>query len=65
MAEPKEKACKKCLEIFATGVDVCPNCNEPTTLEWSGCVIVLDHEKSDIAKKMGITRNGKFALKVR
>lgn len=65
MAEPKEKACKKCLEIFSDTTNVCPNCNEPTTTEWLGCVIILDHTKSDIAKKMGITRNGKFALKVR
>jgi DNA-directed RNA polymerase subunit E" len=28
-------------------------------------VAIADYEKSDIAKKMGITANGTYALKVR
>ena len=27
--------------------------------------VIIDHEKSEIAKKMGLNVNGKFALKVR
>ena len=33
--------------------------------EWQGYLVVIDYTKSDIAKKMGITSNGKFALRVR
>ena len=33
--------------------------------DWQGMVAIADYEKSDIAKKMGITANGTYALKVR
>lgn len=57
------KACKKCSLI--SDEDVCPRCGEATSKEWQGYVIIVDHEKSDIAKKMGIKANGKYALRVR
>ncbi|HVO77813.1 MAG TPA: transcription elongation factor subunit Spt4 [Methanomassiliicoccales archaeon] len=57
------KACKHC--SFITEEDVCPLCGNPTSKEWQGYVIILDHEKSEIAKRMGINVNGKFALRVR
>ena len=34
------------------------------TDEWYGLIIVLDPEKSCIAKRLGITRKGMFAIDV-
>jgi DNA-directed RNA polymerase subunit E" len=57
------KACKKC--SFVTEEGACPKCGSDTSREWQGYLIILDHTKSEIARKMGINSNGKFALKVR
>jgi DNA-directed RNA polymerase subunit E" len=57
------KACKHC--SFITEEDVCPLCSNQTSKDWQGYVIIIDHSKSEIAKRMGINVNGKFALKVR
>jgi DNA-directed RNA polymerase subunit E" len=57
------KACKHC--SFITEEDVCPLCGNQTSKEWQGYVIIIDHTKSEIAKRMSINVNGKFALKVR
>ena len=58
-----DRACKVCSVI--SNDEVCPKCGGQTSREWQGYVVVIDHEKSDIAKKMGITSNGRFALRVR
>lgn len=58
-----DKACKQC--SFITELDICPHCGGATSKEWQGYLIVLDYTKSEIAKKMGISTNGKFALRVR
>ena len=58
-----QKACKHC--SFITEEDVCPLCGNPTSKDWQGYVNIIDHSKSEIAKRMGINVNGKFALKVR
>lgn len=57
------RACKNC--SFITEEPTCPRCSSPTSRDWQGYVIIIDHEKSEIAKKMGLNVNGKFALKVR
>lgn len=57
------KACKSC--SFVSEDDVCPRCGGQTSKDWQGFLVVTDFEKSEIAKKMGITSNGRFALKVR
>ncbi len=58
-----QKACKQC--GFITSEDRCPRCGGETSKNWQGYVIILDHAKSEIAKKMGIDVNGKFALRIR
>lgn len=58
-----EKACKQC--HLVTEEDECATCGSPTSKEWQGYVIILDHTKSEIAKRMNINVNGKFALRVR
>lgn len=63
MAGPVYKACKQC--SFICEADVCPRCNGQTTKDWQGFLAVADFEKSEIAKKMGISANGRYALKVR
>ena len=57
------KACKHCGLI--TEDDTCSLCGNQTSKDWQGYVIILDHTKSEIAKRMGLTVNGKFALRVR
>lgn len=57
------RACKNC--SFITEEDVCPLCGNQTSKDWQGYVIIIDHTKSEIAKRIGIHVNGKFALKVR
>ena len=45
--------------------DKCPVCGSTAfTTFWRGYVIIIDPEKSDIAKKMGITSRGKYALRL-
>ena len=63
MAGPVLKACKSC--SFVSEDDVCPRCGGQTSKDWQGVLVVTDFEKSEIATKMGITSNGRFALKVR
>jgi DNA-directed RNA polymerase subunit E" len=57
------KACKHC--SYITEEDACPQCGNQTSKDWQGYVIILDHTKSEIARRMGISVNGKFALRVR
>jgi DNA-directed RNA polymerase subunit E" len=57
------KACKEC--HLLTNRDICPFCSLPTSEYWQGYLIVIDPEKSRIAKKMNIKMPGKYALKVR
>ncbi len=58
----KNKVCKNC--GFLTTEDVCPNCGSKEFLDkYKGEVLILDFKRSEIAKKLGITSNGKFAIK--
>ena len=56
------KACKNCNRLIEE--DSCP-CGGELSKEWQGYLIILDHSRSEIAKKMNIKTNDKFALKVR
>lgn len=59
----KLKACKECNRL--TEDNECPLCGSEVSREWQGYLVIIDHENSTLAKKMGIKANGKFALKVR
>jgi len=59
----KERACKECRRI--TNLNVCVVCKSPTSSDWLGYVSIIDPENSEVAKKLNITANGKFALRVR
>ncbi len=59
-----KKACKSC-KLFVEG-DVCPLCKKNIfTTNWQGRVFILDPAKSKIAKELGITAKGEYAIKVR
>lgn len=59
-----EKACKNCKVIIAQG-DVCPMCGSSNlTSKWNGYVVIMNVEKSEIAKKLGISANGTYAINV-
>jgi DNA-directed RNA polymerase subunit E" len=57
------RACKICRSI--TDEDKCSKCGDKTSREWQGYLIMVNHSRSEIAKKVGIDANGKYALKVR
>ncbi|MCX8186861.1 MAG: transcription elongation factor subunit Spt4 [Sulfolobales archaeon] len=60
------KACTKCRFLASQEEQKCPICGSDTfTDEWSGVAIVLDPEKSEIARLLGISKPGKYALKIR
>jgi DNA-directed RNA polymerase subunit E" len=45
--------------------DRCAICNLPSSTNWSGLLIIIDPEKSEIAKELNITLPGEYALRVR
>ena len=61
---PKEKVCKKC-KLIVEG-NVCPICkgNQFSTT-WFGQINVIDANKSEIAKKIGIKVKGEYAIKAK
>jgi DNA-directed RNA polymerase subunit E" len=60
----KEKACKNCRTIYAGAK--CTSCGGGEGFEgFKGRVNVLDPEKSEIAKEIGITKKGSFAIRLR
>ena len=57
------KACKACNRISVT--NVCPNCSgTDLSNRFQGMVIIIDPNKSDIAKKMQVNIPGEYALEV-
>ena len=59
----KELACRKCRML--TTEKACPN-DRSTELsnEWSGLIIIINSDKSQVAKTLGISKPGRYALKV-
>ena len=61
----KEKACRNCRAVLEGDKKECPFCKNNTfTTFWRGYVVVINPEISEIAKKMGVEREGKFALRL-
>lgn len=59
-----EKACKNCRYI--SNGPVCPNCKSTNLSDdWTGLAIIIDPERSEIAKKMRIKTPGRYAVRVR
>jgi len=61
---PKQKACKICNTIYEG--DKCSKCgSKESTESFKGRIVVLDLEKSEIAKKLNLKEKGNFAIKTR
>ena len=60
----KKKACKKC-KIFVEGGE-CPVCKGTNfSTNWQGRLHIIDANRSEIAKKIGVVVKGEYAIKVR
>jgi DNA-directed RNA polymerase subunit E" len=60
----EEKACRECRFILSHG-DTCPICGSKNlTNKWSGQIIVMNAEKSEIAKMLTIKVNSTYAINV-
>lgn len=58
-----QRACKQCREIFESS-GKCPSCGSDNISDsFKGKMNILNHEKSEIAKNVKITKNGVFAIK--
>ena len=63
---PPFKACRRCKSLVPRDANVCPVCGSNSLSEdWEGVVIIVDVEKSKIAKSLGIEKPGRYAIKVR
>ena len=59
------KACKNC-RLLTTETGKCPGCQSTELTEkYSGQLVVLDPEKSQIGKKLGVKVPGRYAIKIR
>jgi DNA-directed RNA polymerase subunit E" len=58
-----QRACRNC--NFISDLNKCPRCGGETSKEWQGYLIVVDPERSEIARKMGIKASGRYALRVK
>ncbi len=57
------KACKIC--SYLSEEKKCPACgNDEFSTKWKGEIIIANPEKSVTAKKLGITKSGRYALSV-
>lgn len=60
----KKKVCKRCKLFYEESV--CPVCKDnQTATTWKGRVAIINAEKSAIAKKIGTTAKGEYAIKIR
>lgn len=59
-----ELACRNC-KFINVDSSICKNCGSTElTKEWYGYVVIIDPNKSEIAKRLGIKIPGKYALRV-
>ena len=62
---PGFKACTKCRYITVEKAEQCPNCGATSFTEtWRGMVIIVDVEKSCIARLIGAERPGMYAIEL-
>ncbi len=59
--------CRDCHTVIEEGAaELCPACGSSSlTEDWSGYVIIVHPEESEIAREMEVAAPGKYALKVR
>ena len=59
------KACKDCRMIILGNEKVCPKCSGELSDRFSGMIIMLDPENSEIAKAASINAIGTYAVRVK
>ncbi len=60
----KKNVCKQC-KMFHDE-DSCPGCkSSQRATSWKGRINILDVDRSEIGKKIGISVKGEYAIKVR
>jgi len=60
----KKKACRICNTIFEG--DKCTKCDSKEHTEgFKGRIVIIDPEKSEIAKKLNLKEKGNYAIKTR
>jgi len=58
-----DKACRKCRRL--TKSNLCPICKSTdVTKSWRGIIVVMNAD-SEIAREVGITTPGKYAVRVK
>ncbi|MCD4759672.1 DNA-directed RNA polymerase subunit E'' [archaeon] len=58
-----KKACKKC-KLLVEG-NVCPICKgNKFSDSWKGRLFIMDPEKSEIAKRVGLKVKGEYVIKI-
>ncbi len=58
-------ACKNCRYIIHTKDKVCPKCQGELSEKYSGVIIILEPERSEIAKLAGLNAIGAYAIRVK
>ena len=56
-------SCTSCKRLSTK--ERCPVCDNPTSSNWSGLLIITNPDESDVAKELGITLAGEYSLRVR
>jgi len=60
----KEKSCLNCKSIYTD--EKCPKCGEtPASESFKGRIHVFNPDKSEIANKLDIHKEGEFAIKTK
>jgi len=58
-------ACGECHLVLNDGVDQCPRPpSAKVSSDWTGYVIIMQPERSEIAERLQVDQPGKYALKV-
>jgi DNA-directed RNA polymerase subunit E" len=61
----KRKVCLKCKAILPIDAQKCPYCGSTQfTEDFEGILIIINPEKSEVAKVAGINKKGHFAVKI-
>ena len=58
-------ACKECRYIVHTKEKTCPKCGGELSDKYSGIVIILEPERSEVAKLMELNAVGSYAIRVK
>lgn len=58
-------ACRECRYIIHTKEKACPKCGGELSEKYSGMIIVLEPERSEIAKAVELNAVGSYAIRVR